>query len=200
VRIKLPFRALLVILLLGSFILSLSFTNKPTTVDQKPKVQIAQVEKIEGEPQPTTEKFTAPSGFAATSFPVGSFQGYTSAFGYRVHPMNRTTRFHYGLDISGPLGSPLYAWATGTVVRAQHTDNNTCGKYVEVKSGVWTSLYCHADSVLVNVGDQVKAGELIATLGTTGSSTGPHLHWGLKYDGQWVDPNIVLLEMKNIQS
>ena len=156
--------------------------------------------EIEGdEPEQVAEEFIdPPSGFAATSFPVANFQAYTSPFGYRTHPVTgQQGKFHFGLDVAGPHGSPLLAWASGTVVRAVHVDKEACGLYVDVKSGPWNSIYCHASKVMVNVGDQVEAGQPIALLGTTGSSTGPHLHWGLKYEGLWVDPNLVLLAMKN---
>lgn len=138
------------------------------------------------------------SGFRATSYPMTlqAFEAYTSPFGYRTHPIHKTRRFHYGLDISADVGDTLYAWADGTVVLAGWS--GACGYGVAVQSGDWYSVYCHCvdGSALAATGDTVKAGQPIAKVGVTGGSTGPHLHWGLKYQGKWVDPTIVLQQMR----
>lgn len=144
------------------------------------------------------------------SFPVENFAAYTSPFGYRQHPYGGY-RFHYGLDIAAPLGSYVRNWWSGTVVEV--SDDTACGTSVIVESGEWIHIYCHmqghvvweadGDRVLVDrdggielqQGDLVRSGERIGRVGMTGSTTGPHLHWGLKYDGNWVDPALVLKAM-----
>ena len=145
------------------------------------------------------------------SFPVEQFTAYTSPFGYRQHPMGGY-RFHYGLDLAAPLGSYIRNWWDGEVIRVG--SDNACGTYVTVKSGDWTHVYCHMQGHLVveqeggrvmvdrpgsleiRQGQTVKAGQRIGRVGMTGRTTGPHLHWGLKYQGLWVDPAIVLKAMQ----
>lgn len=139
------------------------------------------------------------SAWDKLNFPVAAakVQGYTSPFGFRRHPITgELTKFHYGLDIAVPIGTPVSVWAAGTVVLAR--DQGPCGTAVAVQSGDWYSVFCHGipGSNLVKEGDQVTAGQVVQRVGVSGGSTGPHLHWGLKYQGKWVDPTIVLQEMR----
>jgi len=135
------------------------------------------------------------------SFPIHAkyFQRYTSGFGYRVHPTKGLGAFHYGLDLAAPMGSPIVAWASGTVSVSNYQGD--CGETIIIKSNEWESIYCHGqkNSRLVREGDTVKAGQLVMLVGSTGASSGPHLHWGLRYQGKWVDPNVVLVKMKEQQ-
>ncbi|ASC72437.1 putative metalloprotease [Halomicronema hongdechloris C2206] len=145
------------------------------------------------------------------SFPVENFSRYTSPFGYRTDPYSGQARFHYGLDIATPMGSYVRSWWQGTVARV--SEDTACGTSVVVRSGDWVHVYCHlqgyvvvetdGDRVLVDrrggiqlqQGRRVKAGTRIGRVGMTGRTTGPHLHWGLKYQGTWVDPAQVLQAM-----
>jgi murein DD-endopeptidase MepM/ murein hydrolase activator NlpD len=145
------------------------------------------------------------------SFPVEQFTAYTSPFGYRQHPMGGY-RFHYGLDLAAPLGSYIRNWWHGEVIRVG--SDNACGTYVTVKSGDWTHVYCHLHGRIVvektggrvmvdrlggleiRQGQPVATGQRIGRVGMTGSTTGPHLHWGLKYQGLWVDPALVITAMQ----
>ncbi len=144
------------------------------------------------------------------SFPVENFQTYTSGFGYRISPINGTRQFHYGLDLAAPLGSYVRNWWTGQVVEL--SDNTGCGTMIKIESGQWQHLYCHLSGrvedsptgrylldseggILLTLGQQVPYGARIARVGMTGNTTGPHLHWGLKYDGQYIDPALVIQEM-----
>lgn len=203
------------ILFIGACVLTIAssflFTQTLTTEKQpEPPVQVVDsfslspepAPEIAGDTQPLTAEQVSFSGFDATSFPMDSkgFQRYTSGFGYRVHPISGNARFHYGLDLAGPMGAQLYAWAGGTVTAAVKVDNNPCGLYVTIQSGEWSSVYCHCISVEVSAGDVVQAGQPVGKLGSTGSSTGPHLHWGLKYQNKWLDPNVVLLQLKANQA
>lgn len=144
------------------------------------------------------------------SFPVENFIAYTSPFGYREHPFGGR-RFHYGLDFAAPMGSYVRNWWPGTVEKV--SDNTSCGASVFVKSGKWLHIYCHlqgyvvvetdGDRVLVDragkieikQGQSVQAGYPLGRVGMTGLTTGPHLHWGLKFDGNWVDPALVIKAM-----
>ena len=137
-------------------------------------------------------------------FPVASFAGYTSPFGMRTHPLSGDFRQHFGVDIAGPLGSPVRSWWSGTV--SEVIRDGGCGNGLTIRSGDYEHIYCHlagssgpgwyrSGPVLLRLGQRVRAGQQIAHIGMTGSSTGPHLHWGMRYRGQWMDPARVLRAM-----
>ena len=154
---------------------------------------------------------TAGSGWTGASFPVEGFQAYTSPFGYRQSPDGSYSQeFHYGLDMAAPEGSYVRNWWGGKVVEV--TDNTNCGTSVVLESGNWTHIYCHMEGhveedasgrfmidreggIQIFVGQQVPAGSRIGRVGMSGRTTGPHLHWGLKFNGNWVDPAYVLQAM-----
>ena len=144
------------------------------------------------------------------SFPVEQFQSYTSPFGYRLSPVNGEKQFHNGLDMAAPLGSYVRNWWTGKVVEV--SDNTACGTAVIVESGSWRHAYCHLDGhvevaangrymidrsggIQIWQGQEVPVGMRIGRIGMTGRTTGPHLHWTLKFNGSYVDPALVLKEM-----
>jgi murein DD-endopeptidase MepM/ murein hydrolase activator NlpD len=149
------------------------------------------------------------TSWQGASFPVENFQGYTSPFGYRLSPDGGYTReFHRGLDMAAPEGSYIRNWWGGRV--AEVSDNTACGTSVTIESGAWSHVYCHmqgsagrdsqgkfirSGDVQIYQGQSVQAGARIGRVGMTGRTTGPHLHWGLKYAGQWVDPGMVLRAM-----
>ncbi|MCU0547912.1 MAG: M23 family metallopeptidase [Leptolyngbya sp. Prado105] len=149
------------------------------------------------------------NSWQGASFPVENFQGYTSPFGYRMSPDGSYNReFHRGLDMAAPEGSYIRSWWTGKVVEV--SDNSACGTSVVVESGEWEHIYCHmqgsagrdaqgryiqSGDVRIYDGQTIPAGERIGRVGMTGRTTGPHLHWGLKYSSQWVDPALVLRAM-----
>lgn len=151
------------------------------------------------------------STWSGSSFPVENFQEYTSPFGYRRSPDGSTSQeFHRGLDMAAPQGSYVRNWWAGKVV--QVSDGTACGTYVVIQSGQWEHLYCHMEGhvettngqrylidrsggVQIAEGQIVPAGSRIGRVGMTGRTTGPHLHWGLKYAGQSVDPALVLRAM-----
>jgi len=121
------------------------------------------------------------------------FNFITSHFGYRTDPFTKEISFHNGTDFSwgGCSGANIYAISDGVVTRAQDTGDGF-GKCVVIKhaDGVLT-YYAHCSSIAVNVGDAVVKGQHISNIGTTGRSTGPHLHLGLKINGDWVNPLIL---------
>jgi murein DD-endopeptidase MepM/ murein hydrolase activator NlpD len=143
-------------------------------------------------------------GWLRGVFPVASFAGYTSPFGMRTHPLSGDQRQHYGIDIAGPLGSPVRSWWTGTVTEV--ISDGGCGNGLTIRSGDYEHIYCHlagsaggswyrSGAVLLRVGQRVRAGHVIGHIGMSGSTTGPHLHWGLRYRGTWLDPARVLRAM-----
>ncbi|MFW6324971.1 MAG: M23 family metallopeptidase [Desulfovibrionales bacterium] len=116
----------------------------------------------------------------------------SSSFGYRTSPFTGKREFHKGLDISGPTGTPIYAPANGTV-----TFNAKDGGYgltliLKHGNGV-TSRYAHLDRAAVKVGQQVVRGELIGFMGNSGRSTGPHLHYEVRLNGVFVNPERFIL-------
>lgn len=110
-----------------------------------------------------------------------------SPFGNRVDPFNRRLAFHSGQDFSAPTGSPIHAAAGGRVIVADR--NPSYGNRVEIDHGNGlVTRYAHASKLLVKVGDVVLPGQEIAKVGSTGRSTGPHLHFEVLYHGEFVDP------------
>jgi len=149
--------------------------------------------------------------WASASFPVERFQAYTSPFGYRASPTGGyRSEFHYGLDIAAPKDSYIRNWWSGTVLEV--SDGSNCGTSIVIQSGEWIHMYCHMSGhaetrrgtpylgdrqggIELAQGQTVVAGDRIGRVGMTGRTTGPHLHWGLKYQGNWVDPAWVLQAM-----
>jgi murein DD-endopeptidase MepM/ murein hydrolase activator NlpD len=111
----------------------------------------------------------------------------TSGFGVRIDPFLRAPAMHTGLDFRGMTGEPIRATAAGTVTVAGW--NGGYGKMVEIDHGNGlVTRYGHLSAVEVDVGDKVRSGQLIGRLGSTGRSTGPHLHYETRVDGDAVDP------------
>jgi murein DD-endopeptidase MepM/ murein hydrolase activator NlpD len=111
----------------------------------------------------------------------------TSPFGYRWHPTTGEWSMHRGVDLGAYKGTPIYASRSGTITIA--TYHSTAGNYVQINHGDgYCSVYMHMTHYVVKLGDYVKAGELIGYVGSTGRSTGPHLHFGISYKGEYVNP------------
>lgn len=119
--------------------------------------------------------------------PVKEFR-YTSSFGVRSDPFEGGTRMHAGLDMAAPRGTPVYATADGTVGRAGSTSGGY-GNLVELEHGRGLETrYGHLSQILVHQGQHVHRGDLIALVGSTGRSTGNHLHYEVRIDGRAVNP------------
>ncbi|MFN7899843.1 MAG: M23 family metallopeptidase [Synechococcaceae cyanobacterium] len=144
------------------------------------------------------------NGWLAGVFPVASFAGYTSGYGVRYHPIGGDARHHDGIDIAAPLGSPILSWWGGTVVEV--IADAGCGNGLLIRSGDYEHVYCHlagesdgriyrSGRVQLAVGQRVGRGALIGHVGLSGSTTGPHLHWGIRYRGVSLDPARILQAM-----
>ena len=113
----------------------------------------------------------------------------TSPYGNRLHPVLKVYKLHTGVDIagSGCNGDPVVAAAAGTVIKA--TWNTAYGNYIIIDHGGGiTTLYAHSSKLLVIAGDKVEAGQEIMKVGSTGYSTGPHLHFEVRIDGKYQNP------------
>ncbi|AZK46389.1 M23 family metallopeptidase [Paenibacillus lentus] len=127
-----------------------------------------------------------------TFWPADSLKT-TSPFGKRQDPFTGRPTLHNGLDIKGNVGDLIYAAADGTVTDAGYS--STRGNYVTIRhpSGLSTN-YLHLHEIATTVGDEVEQGDVIGTLGSTGRSTGPHLHFEVVKNGVMVDPEIYLIK------
>ncbi|MGY6550501.1 MAG: M23 family metallopeptidase [Erythrobacter sp.] len=111
----------------------------------------------------------------------------TSSFGMRTHPVLGGKRRHSGIDLAAPTGTPVYATADGIVSRADWF--SSYGLYISLEHGAsLQTRYAHLSRVAVAAGDTVKKGDLIGYVGSTGRSTGPHLHYEVRVDGLAVNP------------
>lgn len=129
------------------------------------------------------------SSFVGTGmfiWPFENDQYISSRFGTRVDPISGEVKTHGGTDIAAPLGTPILAAADGVVVTA--TWHNSYGYYVKIKhDDTYSTLYGHCSALHVSVGQTVKQGQVIADCGSTGYSTGPHLHFEVIQNGVRVD-------------
>lgn len=162
------------------------------------------------------EKVATSKGWSTASFPLENFQSYSSPFGYRRSATGGSEwEFHAGLDLVAPQGSYIRNWWSGKVVKV--ADRTACGTHIIIQSGSWEHVYCHMEGhvetqagsrylidrkggIQISEGQQVSAGSRIGRVGMTGRTTGPHLHWGLKYGNYPVDPALVLRAMFAQQS
>ena len=111
----------------------------------------------------------------------------TSGYGMRDHPVLRRRAAHNGVDLAAPRGTPVYATADGFVEMAQYY--SSYGNYVQIEhGGSIETRYAHLSSYTVRPGDTVRVGDLIGYVGSTGRSTGPHLHYEVRVNGDPVNP------------
>lgn len=134
---------------------------------------------------PTNVDVTYTGG--SLQWPVSSGGTITSKFGPRESPGGIGSRYHQGLDIGCPTGTPIVACEAGTVIAASYS--GSMGNYVTIAhSSSLTTTYMHNSSICVSVGQTVSRGQVIALAGSTGNSTGPHCHLGVRVNGSYVDP------------
>jgi murein DD-endopeptidase MepM/ murein hydrolase activator NlpD len=137
----------------------------------------------------TWKKLDTPgtSGIAIPSVQPVDKLNFTSNFGIRSDPFAGTARMHAGVDIPGPTGTPIYATADGTVAHADRQGGY--GNLVEIDHGKGIGTrYGHLSKIFVQPGARVARGQVIGLMGSTGRSTGPHLHYEVRIDGHAVNP------------
>ena len=113
----------------------------------------------------------------------------TSRFGNRT-PTEIVTANHKGLDIAGNMGDNIVSAMDGTVV--QYSEEGDYGKHLRIQSGEVLTLYAHCSELLVQEGSTVKQGDVIAKVGATGRATGPHLHFEIRRDDRFINPELIL--------
>ncbi|MDR2111112.1 MAG: M23 family metallopeptidase [Spirochaetaceae bacterium] len=119
-------------------------------------------------------------------FPLRTYR-LTSGFGVRISPITGTPRYHEGLDLAAPEGSGVFAARDGVV--SGLGEDPVYGKYIIIEHGEnWTSLYGHLSAITTTLRSAVRSGTLIGRVGSTGQSTGPHLHFELRQNGRAQDP------------
>lgn len=157
----------------------------------------AEYDRISSEMQEVSSQIVALSAQAAAAggvpysgtfvWPTPSCTTTSSAYGYRVHPIYGTVKFHAGEDIPASYGAEILAAASGTVTTAGWVSGY--GNYTVIDHGGGTmTAYGHQSSIIVSVGQYVEQGQVIGYVGSTGNSTGPHLHFEVYQNGSTVDP------------
>lgn len=137
-----------------------------------------------------TENVASPVSLPLKNIHIGS------GFGMRMHPIYHKRMMHNGIDLSARYEN-VFSMFPGTVIKVGQDSRS--GKFVTVKTGDYTISYCHLSQQYVKVNDFVNAGTIIALSGSTGVSTGPHLHLTTKKDGKAFNPTILLDYIKDIE-
>ncbi|WP_422486184.1 murein hydrolase activator EnvC family protein [Gudongella sp. DL1XJH-153] len=133
------------------------------------------------------QRDSGPYSGGKMDWPVPGHSRISSPYGYRIHPIFKVKKLHTGVDIPAPTGTPITAAAAGTVIYSDWLGGY--GKVVMLDHGGGiVTLYAHNSSVVVSEGQTVARGATVAKAGSTGNSTGPHLHFEVRKNGSYVDP------------
>lgn len=132
------------------------------------------------------------------TFPIDEYYRVSSGYGFRTNPITKEDEFHTAYDLAANEGTNILAVLDGVVVNSR--TNEDLGNYITLDHGSGlTTLYGHCYDLLVESGDTVKQGDIIATVGSTGTSTGNHLHFGMKMDGIYFDPAYVFTGLQPLE-
>ena len=121
------------------------------------------------------------------AWPIPGYNSITSQFGMRTHPITGIYKLHTGVDVGAPLGADFVAANDGVVIKAEY--NGAYGNMVMINhGGEVVTLYAHGSEILVQAGDTVFQGTPVLKVGSTGYSTGPHAHFEVRINGEYVQP------------
>ncbi len=113
----------------------------------------------------------------------------TSKYGYRIHPISKKRRLHTGVDLKAKVGTQIYSPADGVVIKARNFDPGGYGKMITIAHNYgFKTLYGHMSDIYVKEGQIIQKGSLIGLTGNTGQSSGPHLHYEVKFAEKYVEP------------
>lgn len=145
---------------------------------------------------PVNPVFERPTVSVPSILPVRGART-SSNYGMRTHPVLGRRRMHSGIDLAAPTGTPVYATADGLVSRANRF--SSYGLYISIDHGAeLETRYAHLSRLAVAAGDRVRKGQVIGYVGSTGRSTGPHLHYEVRVDGVAVNPNPYMVESREL--
>ena len=154
---------------------------------KKAAEEAARKKAAEGNSAQTTTQ-AASDGSGKMLWPAPGYKTISSPYGNRMHPIKKKTLFHSGIDIAAPSGVNIVAAKSGTVIISRMESGYGNTVVIDHGGGI-TTLYGHCSKLLVKAGQKVKAGETIAKVGSTGVSTGPHLHFEVRKNGSPVNPS-----------
>lgn len=166
--------------------------EKKKLIDADNAVMEAEIDALNAEAEALTAKIKELQTLqayvgGALMWPAQSSTRITSPFGYRIHPTLKVNKMHTGIDIGAALGTNILAANSGTVITAGW--NNSYGYMIMIDHGGGiVTLYAHCSQLLVSKGSVVTRGQVIALVGSTGRSTGPHLHFEVREDGVYKNP------------
>lgn len=140
--------------------------------------------------------------FVPNGYPLDYYKRISADFGYRIHPLYFTKHLHTGMDFATDIGTPVYATADGVVEFAKMGYNGGFGNLVKLDHSFgFRTYYAHLNKIVVTHGSFVKKGQLIAYSGNSGASTGPHLHYEVRFLGNVLDPkNFIEWTMSDFSS
>jgi murein DD-endopeptidase MepM/ murein hydrolase activator NlpD len=184
---------LLIIFLAGIVTISANYHQKISessvpamALEPIPRSDSGQMQNIEKTARSTDQLATKPSIWPTNG-------EITSGFGWRASPWGDGSELHPGIDIANSMGTPVVATADGEVVKSEASGGY--GNIVQIDHGNGiTTIYGHNSRFAVSVGQSVKKGQVIAYVGSTGRSTGPHLHYEVRVNGTPVDPTSFLVQ------
>lgn len=155
-------------------------------LEEMERAFLAEANRLKAEILAAQSKGTTYVGGIMT-WPTPGYTKINSPFGYRIHPIFKVRKLHTGVDIGAPTGANVVAANSGRVIKAGW--NNSYGNviFIDHDGGIVT-VYAHNSTLLVKTGDVVSRGQIIAKVGSTGNSTGPHLHFEVRKNGDYVDP------------